>query len=361
MLEKKLVQICRLALTGKQRDVQLFIKRLAQELRESFPETSQELVKLLQEAPSPQSPFRNAAVSSVPVDRDSRLELLRIESPVEIEVVPIWRSGIEETLQQVISERAHREELLRNGITVSKSLLFTGPPGVGKTLAARWLASQLGLPLLVLDLSAVMSSYLGRTGSNLRSVFDYAKGVKCILLLDELDAIGKKRDDQTEIGELKRLVNVLLQEIDNWDDASLIVGATNHGNLLDPAIWRRFDTTIEFPMPDYNERVFAVQQFLRSQLLGHEDTAKIIAIALAGKSFNDIEREVLRIRRQSIVTGKSIIEVVTSWLQEVVNRLSMKERHDVALELLSAGFSQRHVNEITGVSRDTLRKKVALT
>ena len=96
----------------------------------------------------------------------------------------------------------------------TRSALFTGPPGVGKTLAAKWMARELGQPLAILDLSAVMSSFLGRTGSNVRAVLDFARDRRCILLLDEFDAVAKRRDDTSEIGELKRLVTVLLQEID---------------------------------------------------------------------------------------------------------------------------------------------------
>src|SRR5690606_32775240 len=105
-------------------------------------------------------------------------------------------------------------------------------------------------PLLILDLASVMSSYLGRTGTNLRHVLDYAKSLDCVLLLDELDAIAKRRDDRGEIGELKRLVTVLLQQIDDWPPKSLLIAATNHADLLDPALWRRFDVTLEFPIPD---------------------------------------------------------------------------------------------------------------
>src|SRR5665213_3572636 len=123
------------------------------------------------------------------------------------------------------------------------------PPGVGKTLAARWIARELHRPLLTLDLSAVMSSFLGRTGANVRHVLDYAKGVDCVLLLDELDSIAKRRDDASDVGELKRLVTVLLQEIDDWPSTGLLIAATNHSDLLDPAVWRRFEMRVNFPMP----------------------------------------------------------------------------------------------------------------
>ncbi len=134
----------------------------------------------------------------MPVDADSRFELLRIEEKPHLPHVP-GKVGLQPT----------------------KTVLFMGDSGVGKTLAARWLAYELKLLLLTLGLSAVMSSYLGCTGSNLRHVLDFAKNTDYVLLLDELNAVAKRRDDKGEIGELKRLVTVLLQQLDNWPSSIL--------------------------------------------------------------------------------------------------------------------------------------------
>ena len=103
------------------------------------------------------------------------------------------------------------------------------------------LASRIGVPLVSIDLASVVSSFLGTSGRNIRVAFDYAKSGQCVLLLDEFDALAKRRDDDTDIGELKRIVNVVLLELDRWPDTSLLVAATNHPQLLDPAVGRRFD------------------------------------------------------------------------------------------------------------------------
>ena len=136
-----------------------------------------------------------------------------------------------------------------------------GPPGVGKTLTARWLAAQLKVPLYVLDLTAVMSSLLGKSG-NLRAAIDFAKREPCVLLLDEIDAIAKRRSDDSDVGELKRLVTVILQEVDEWPASSVLLAATNHPELIDPALWRRFDLVVQFKTPDEQAVKEAIKRFL---------------------------------------------------------------------------------------------------
>lgn len=354
---EKIVHLSRLALRGVNRDIQVYIRRMAKEFRESNAQIADSLVQLLNELPTKEMPFRNAASAALPTDKDSRLQLVRVEDPVVLEVDPILSGEIQNTLDQIISERGRKYDLLKAGIPPLKSLLFTGDPGLGKTLTARWLAHHLKLPLLILDLSAVMSSFLGRTGNNLRSVFDFAKGTPCVLFLDELDAIAKKRDDATEVGELKRLVTVLLQEIDNWNDSGILIAATNHANLLDPAVWRRFDVSIEFKLPSELDRLKAIEQFLSNSLNEFKELPKILSIVFDGKSYSDIEREINRLRRQEIVSGITGNDLICSFIQSYLQNLKTQDRIGIAIALINSGLSQRYVSDVTGVSRDTIRKK----
>ncbi len=352
----EIVQMARLALTGRPQDVQMYIRRIARRYQGELPAVAAQLTELLQSAPTRESPLRREVTTPVPVDLESRLQLLRIEENPVLEVEPIWQVGVKRALDQILSERRRDEELFKQGLLPTRSVIFTGPPGVGKTLAARWIARELKRPLLTLDLSAVMSSFLGRTGANVRHVLDYAKSVNGVLLLDELDSIAKRRDDTTDVGELKRLVTVLLQEIDDWPATGLLIAATNHADLLDPAVWRRFEMQVAFQMPEEMAVRQAIKTFLGTSKAS-DTWNDVLAATLRGLSFSDIEREVMLARRASVTREIPLEDALGEIVQNRVEPLPRRERGQIALWLTEAGISQRHVHELTGVSRDTIRKK----
>ena len=356
-----LVQLARLSLTGRDQDTALYVQRTARKLRDSDPAVADALVGMLREAPTRSSPLRRASPSGpkdVPVDSDSRLALARVEDPPIVDAEPILPPVVQRAIQQLIDERECGDELARVGLSPTRTALLLGPPGVGKTMAARWIAASLGQPLLLLDLSAVMSSLLGRTGMNLRHVLDYAKAQRCVLLIDELDSIGKRRNDDSDVGELKRLVNVLLQQIDDWpSDGSLLLGATNHPGLLDPAIWRRFEVAVEFPLPDLVARVQAVERFTSGSL--SRETNEVLGRMFEGSSFSEMESTLQRSQRAVALGYGTLAETITEIAAQRASELAPAARRDLAVALVRhLGTSQRRANELTGVSRDTIRKAI---
>lgn len=350
-----LVQIARTALSVANLEMTPLLRKLARRYRATHPDVARELVSMLRAAPMRSVGTAEGGLIK-PVDSESRLPLVRVEDPVVLEVAPILQAEIRASLDDLLSEHLHPERLLEADLVPTRTALFVGPPGVGKTLAARWIAHELNRPLLILDLASVMSSLLGRTGENVRRVLEYAKQTQCVLLLDELDAVAKRRDDSTEIGELKRLVTVLLQEIDAWPDGSLLLAATNHASLLDPAVWRRFEIVVDFPLPEEEALVAAIREYLDDESIP-ENVVRPVAAAYRGHSYSDIRREIMRARRTAAIHGLPVLEALYSGVKDHFRKFVPSERVQLAMNLMAnAGLSQRKTHEITGVSRDTLRK-----
>lgn len=349
------IHLARIALSDRPQDVHTFLHRIAKRTEDR--ELSTAIVELLRQRPTRSSALRRSSTVALPVDTDSRFQLLRQEEHPVLPHEPIYATAVRDVLQRLIDERTKLAALTEAGLEPTRTVLFTGPPGVGKTMAARWIARELDRPLLILDLSAVMSSYLGRTGANLRHVLDYAKSINCVLLVDELDAIAKRRDDSGEIGELKRLVTVLLQQLDDWPSSGLMLAATNHAELLDPAVWRRFEEQIEFGLPERDAAQAFVSELLQRVVPKAEEWSNVLSIALAGQSFSDIERKVNSARRSAALNGRNVGDHLAALLK--VDDRSKHERIDLAVQLAGSGLvSQRRAHELTGVARETIRDRL---
>lgn len=157
---------------------------------------------------------------------------------------------VRENGRQLVEEHVRKEVLRANGFEPRHRVLLSGPPGNGKTSFAEGLAEALGLPLFVVRYDALIGSYLGETNARLRKLFDYIRTQPCVLFFDEFDAIGKERGDTHETGEIKRVVSFLLMQLDQLPSYVIVIAATNHAELLDRAVWRRFQVRLAFPAPD---------------------------------------------------------------------------------------------------------------
>ncbi|ESX86283.1 AAA family ATPase [Mesorhizobium sp. LSHC412B00] len=355
-LSENIVHLARLGLQGRPQDIQVYIRQSIRRFRQHDPKLASALSELLALAPTSLSPLRDVGGAIVPVDADSRLALAKSEYPVVLTSAPILNANLALRLEQVIEERNHLPALEHQGLGPTRSLLFVGPPGVGKTMSARWVAMRLDRPLITLDLAAVMSSYLGKTGSNIRSVLDYAKSVPSVLLLDEFDSIAKKRDDEGDVGELKRLVTVLLQEVDDWPATSLLIAATNHRELLDPAVWRRFDDVLEFDPPSAGERAAVLHSLFGEEIGLLEPWMPLLINLWDGQSFSDLTRMVQWIRRRATITNTNLLDVLLDRVGHDLRAGSAQDRKRAASLLAEADYSDRRISELVGISRDTIRK-----
>lgn len=296
---------------------------------------------------------------AAPVDADSKLPLVRID-PVDMpRAEPVLTERLQEQVERLIREHLSADRLLAAGFAPAKSVLLSGPPGVGKTMTAGWLAYRLGLPLLTLDLASVMSSYLGKTGANVRAVLSHAQEQPCVLLLDEFDAIAKRRDDDSDVGELKRLVTVILQTIDDWQPTSLLVAATNHSDLLDPAVWRRFDVNLQFELPNHSQRVSLL-------IAGGVDPelAQVISEQGEGQTLAAINRTLNSAHKSALLNNTDFEHELCNILLHHLERqdISSKQRRDKRdLETFikrKQGFTLREIANDLNVSHTTVKRSI---
>ncbi len=272
-------------------------------------------------------PVRSVNSESVPRDRERQTCLVDVRQPDRHLQDILLAKDSAAAVERVLHEYRKVELLRVHGLQPATKLLFCGPPGCGKTLCAEIIAAELGLPLLYTRFDAIVSSYLGETAANLRKVFEYASSGRWVVLFDEFDAIGKARDDATEHGELKRVINSFLQLLDGFTAPSILIAATNHEQLLDPALWRRFDEILMFPRPAAHEirslLGMKLKNFPRSGL-----DLKAMATRLKGMSHADVERVCLDAIKATILQDKDSVdgETFDRSVEQQRARLAITER-----------------------------------
>ena len=202
-------------------------------------------------------------------------------------------------LEEILDEVRHQAHLRSLGIRVRNKLIFFGPPGCGKSLTAQALANELRLPLYVVRFDSVIGAYLGQTATHLRQLFQFAETTQCVVLFDEIDALGKRRGSPTDVGELDRIVIALMQELELSEVRGLMIATSNLPDSLDKALWRRFDVSVKFPTPGKHK----LTRFARSKArLFHLKWSESLR-ARAAKASNYAEAEKLvedEARRQAL-------------------------------------------------------------
>lgn len=301
---------------------------------------------------------------ALPRDAGSRLPLVE---EGQWPTTPIMlNSEAGHTVSQFIEDAKNIGLLAEKGVSARLGLLLFGPPGTGKTLLAGHIAATLKRPLYIARLDSLISSRLGETAKNIRGIFEFVPARNAVLLLDEMDAIAKLRDDRHELGELKRVVNTVLQGLDSLTDDVVTIGATNHPHLLDSAIWRRFPYKIEMTLPDEDVRRSLWQHFL-FQDTEKPDEIDLLARASDGLNGADIENIALAARRRAILGNQepSLAQILMAVQSSHVGNPRLLDNRELdtadkkALTVFlhdKAGTRMADIASIVGVSRQMVHR-----
>jgi SpoVK/Ycf46/Vps4 family AAA+-type ATPase len=308
-----------------------------------------------------------------PSDRETSVPLAEIiYDPAAGKPKPIYTETLKLALDAMLNEWKRVDALRAMGVEPSRSCLIYGPPGTGKTLTAFSLASELQLPVVNARIDGLVSSFLGTTARNIANLFAFANRYRCVLVLDEFDALAKMRDDPHEVGEIKRVVNTLLQNLDSRAGAGtgLTIAITNHDSLLDSAVWRRFENHIRIDLPDERTRVTMLSTFLLP-LVVDDDVVKTLAFIVGDRSgaylknFADALKRVLALGNTS-VSSAAIVRAARMLVPRMSvdgealspARLFVTDEASFVGALLASGFNIRQASlaEMFELSQSTISR-----
>lgn len=270
---------------------------------------------------------RRGTMQPVPISRPKGelAGLLTVSYPKARFGDVILNAILEEQLQRVVREQRHASKILNHGLSPRRKILLVGPPGTGKTLTASMLAGELGLPLLQIRLDGLITKYMGETAAKLRQVFDATSQTRGVYFFDEFDAIGSQRGLPNDIGEIRRVLNSFLQMIEQDQSHSLIVAATNHPEVLDHALFRRFDDVMHYELPDEQQ----IATLLNARLINFAEKKiswKDLAASAVGLSHAEITRAAQDVLKEALIDNRE-------YVSEDKILFMLKERHDLSGKL----------------------------
>jgi SpoVK/Ycf46/Vps4 family AAA+-type ATPase len=289
----------------------------AHEARQGHAKLAQELKELVDAAKS-KAPTIERASGPVPLvqPKGELAGLLSARYPETRLPDMIVPDQIRTRLERVLTEHRQQEQLRSHGLRARRKLLLIGPPGSGKTMTAAALAGELHLPLMTVVLDGLITKFMGETASKLRLVFDAMQATRGVYFFDEFDAIGARRGERNDVGEIRRVLNSFLQFLEQDESLGLVVAATNHPDLLDRALFRRFDDVIEYSLPD----AALIEQLLRARL-DRFDTRGLNWTEAAERATGLAQAEIVRaaddaakfilMRNAKRITSEAVIDALT--------------------------------------------------
>lgn len=242
----------------------------------------------------------------------------------------IFPEKIIAVVKELIEEHRRRDLLQSHSLEPRHRILLAGPPGNGKTSLAESVAHSLMLPLIVVRYEGIIGSYLGETASRLKKLFDHVRSRNCVLFFDEFDTLGKERGDIHETGEIKRVVSSLLLQVDALPSHVIVIAATNHSELLDRAVWRRFQLRLNLPAPSKEQLEEWFRRFSATVDINLGFSPEELAETLHGLSFAEVEEFSSDIRRRQILEfpDKNIRQIITERLDQWGKRFQLQKRKD---------------------------------
>lgn len=283
----------------------------ASEARKGHSTFSRELKSLIDRAKSSRSKIDfqdKKVVSFSPIKRELR-ELIEVSEPKIRLSDMVLAPSVSKSLQRVVVEQRKFDQLKKYGLSPRRKLLLEGPPGCGKTMTAHALAGELGLSVFVVRLDGLISKFMGETISKLRLIFDAMENYRAVYLFDEFDSIGSNRSQANDVGEIRRVLNSFLINIEKDESNSLIIAATNVPDTLDGALFRRFDDVVHYPLPQQGE----ILELLRQQLQGFElckkNKLEDVVRSAKGLSFAEIVQATDEAIKEMIIMERDCVSV----------------------------------------------------
>lgn len=271
---------------------------------------------------------RNAAPrreeTAVPISRPrgDLASLLAVSYPKTRMADMVLDEALAEQLRRVIREQRHAARILDHGLTPRRKLLLVGAPGTGKTMTASVLAGELGIPLFQVRLDGLLTKFMGETAAKLRQIFDATENTRGVYFFDEFDAIGSQRGLTNDVGEIRRVLNSFLQMIEQDRSHGLIIAATNHPEILDYALLRRFDDVLRYSLPSARQ-VGALLKSRLARLASKKTPWASLAKTALGLSYAEVNRAAEDVHKEALIARRSIVS--TADIQRM-----LVERQEVA-------------------------------
>jgi len=329
MTQSELVKQLFLSFNSKDSDafIQAAREYIDREKRKKHTQVAKELEKALYQTSNINGAQRRFK-ANIPIPRDAEkgFPLLEVQYFEKDFDTLILSSETKAQLERIILEFKDADILSTYNLHYKNKILLCGKPGTGKTFSVQAISSLLFIPVVYIRFDAIISSYLGETAGNLRKVFDFIENGTWIVLFDEFDIIGKNRNDHYEHGEIKRVVNNFLQMLDNFKGESILFAATNHQNILDSAIWRRFDAVIDYDLPDQKMRQQLFEQYLKP-LKRQKDIDLLQAVKYSqGLSPADIKMVAIEAMKLAIIDHRDTLsnEDLNFAIKEFMHREKVK-------------------------------------